>query len=167
MAGSPAPRERGRSGRGRDREMGDETRTRGFRSLSHTADKAIEAWGPTLEELCVAAAEGMFSESEDLASIPAMTEWGIELQADTREDLLRAWLAELLWLWEREEAVPCGFEVREVAQEPWRLSARVRGGPAPAESPHTGAPVKAVTYHDLHVWQDEEGVWRAHVVFDV
>ncbi len=143
------------------------TEPRGFRSLSHTADKAIEVWGQTEEELFVTAAEGMFSESEDLAAIPPETEWVIELQADTREDLLRSWLAELLWLWEREEAVPCAFEVREVAQQPWRLSARVRGGPAPPDRPHTGAPIKAVTYHDLHVWQDAQGVWRAHVVFDV
>jgi len=140
---------------------------RGFRALSHTADKAIEVWAPTLPELFAAAAEGMFGESEDLAEIPAETEWNIEVQADTREDLLRSWLAELLWLWEREEAVPCEFEVREVASEPWRLSARVRGGPAPPDHPHTGAPAKAVTYHELRVWQDEAGLWRAHVVFDV
>ncbi len=146
---------------------GETTARRGFRSLSHTADKAIEAWGQSLADLFVAAAEGMFSESEDLDTIPPETEWSIELQADTREDLLRSWLAELLWLWEREEAVPCSFEIREVAQEPWRLSARVLGGRTPPERPHTGAPIKAVTYHDLHVWQDEDGLWRAHVVFDV
>ena len=134
--------------------------------MSHTADKAIEAWGQTREELFAAAAEGMFSESEDLAAIAAEQEWVIELQADTQEDLLRSWLAELLWLWEREEAVPCAFEVREVAEGPWRLSARVRGGPPPSDHPHTGAPVKAVTYHDLRVWR-EDALWHATVVFDV
>lgn len=141
--------------------------TRGYRALSHTADKKIEAWGRTPEELFAAAAEGMFGEAEDLEAIPRAAEWTIELQSDTREDLLRSWLAELLWLWEREEAVPCEFEVREVAEQPWRLSARVRGGPAPPDRPHTGAPAKAVTYHGLRVWQDEEGLWRAQVVFDV
>ncbi len=140
---------------------------RGFRSLPHTADKAIEAWAPTLPELFETAAAAMFSGSEDLGDIPAQSEWVIELQADTREDLLRSFLAELLWLWEREEAVPCAFEVREIAENPWRLSARVQGGPAPAERPHTGAPVKAVTYHELRVWQDDRSRWWAHVVFDV
>jgi len=142
-------------------------RERGYRALSHTADKSLEAWGRTLEELFEAAAEGMFSESEDLAAIPRQMEWNVELQSDTRDDLLRAWLAELLWLWEREEAVPCEFEVREVAEKPWRFSARVRGGPTPPGQPHTGAPIKAVTYHGLRVWQDEQGLWRAQVVFDV
>jgi len=140
---------------------------RGYRALSHTADRSIEAWGQTLVELFAAAAEGMFSESEELAAIPRQTEWTIELQSDTREDLLRSWLAELLWLWEREEQVPCEFQVREIAEDPWRLSARVRGGPAPMDRPHTGAPAKAVTYHGLRVWQDEGGLWRAQVVFDV
>ena len=140
---------------------------RGYRSLSHTADKSMEAWGPTLEALFEVAAEGMFSEAEDLAAIPRQTDWTVELQSDTREDLLRSWLAELLWLWEREEAVPCEFEIRGIAEEPWRLSALVRGGPAPPGQPHTGAPAKAVTYHGLRIWQDEQGLWRAHVVFDV
>ncbi len=142
-------------------------RERGHRALSHTADRRMEAWGPTLEELFAAAAEGMFGESEELAAIPRASEWHLELQSDTPEDLLRAWLAELLWLWEREEQVPCEFEVREIAPGPWHLSARVRGGPAPADRPHTGAPPKAVTYHGLRVWQDETGLWRAEVVFDV
>ena len=141
--------------------------TRGFRALEHMADKALEVWGETLEELFTAAAEGMFSESENLDTIPPASEWGIELQADTREDLLRSWLAELLWLWEREEQVPCAFQIHVVAEQPWRLSARVQGGPPPADTPHTGAPIKAVTYHDLHVWQDEQSRWWAHVVFDV
>ena len=140
---------------------------RGYRALSHTADRAIEAWGRTLAELFETAAEGMFGESEDLAAIPRQEEWSLELQSDSREDLLRSWLAELLWLWEREEAVPCEFEVTAVAEGPWRLSARIRGGPAPPDHPHTGAPAKAVTYHELRVWQDEKGLWRAHVVFDV
>jgi SHS2 domain-containing protein len=148
--------------------MTDDTAApRGFRSLDHAADMAIEAWGETLSDLFAAAAEGMFSESEDLHAIPPETEWSIELQADTREDLLRSWLSELLWLWEREEAVPCAFEVREVAEQPWRLSARVQGGPTPTDRPHTGAPIKAVTYHELRVWPDDQGRWWAHVVFDV
>jgi SHS2 domain-containing protein len=145
----------------------DRAAPRGFTPLEHTADKSIEAWGTTLPELFVAAAEGMFSEAEDLAAIPPETQWALDLEAASREELLRAWLAELLWLGERDELAPCRFQVHAVSGPPWRLSATVQGGPPPADRPHTGAPVKAVTYHQLRVWRDGAGTWRARVVFDV
>ena len=146
--------------------MSEAGQRRGFTELEHTADRAVEAWGATLPELFVAAAEAMFSVSEELSKIERAQEWGVELEAEAPEDLLRAWLAELLWVSERDLAIPCGFEVEELDERRWRLKAKAWGGPAPRETPHTGAPVKAVTYHELRVWQ-AEGVWRAHVVFDV
>jgi len=139
---------------------------RGFRVLPHTADKAIEAWGRSLPDLFCAAAEGMFSQGEDLAAIPREQEWTIEVEADSGEELLHAWLSELLWVAERDEAVPCECEIRELSEGPWRLKGLARGGPPPSEARHTGAPVKAVTYHQLRIWQDE-GLWHAHLVFDV
>jgi len=139
---------------------------RGFRALDHTADRAIEAWGAGLRELFRAAAEGMFSESVSCAAIEPEQEWRIQVEADDLEGLLRAWLAELVWVSERDEASVCRVEVEEVQQEPYRARGRAWGGPPPAGLPHTGAPVKAVTYHDLRVWKDG-GLWRANVVFDV
>jgi len=139
---------------------------RGYRDREHAADKSIEAWGESLAELFCAAAAGMFSQSAELAEVPRAQEWAVEVSGESAEDLLRAWLSELLWVAEREEATPCGFEIEELTEGPWRLRARAWGGPVGGESPHTGAPVKAVTYHDLHVWQ-AEGLWKAHVVFDV
>ena len=122
----------------------------GFRALDHTADRAMEAWGPGLPELFRAAAEGMFSESVSCGSIEPEREWVVEAEGDSLEGLLRAWLAELVW----------------VQQEPSRARGRAWGGSPPPDMPHTGAPVKAVTYHNLRVWKDG-GLWRANVVFDV
>ena len=144
-------------------EAGDES---GFRALDHTADRAMEAWGPGLRELFRAAAEGMFSESVSCAAIEPEQEWRVQVEADNLEELLRAWLAELVWVSERDEASVCRVEVEEVLQEPYRARGRAWGGPPPVDMPHTGAPVKAVTYHDLRVWKDG-GLWRANVVFDV
>jgi len=140
--------------------------TRGFRSLEHTADKAIEAWGPDLGQLFAAAAEGMFSESVSCEGIAEEQEWGIEVEADSLEGLLHAWLSELLWVAERDEASVCRIEVESLQERPYRLRGRAWGGSPPADLPHTGAPVKAVTYHELRIWQDGS-LWRAHVVFDV
>lgn len=142
---------------------------RGFRLLDHTADKSIEAWGATLADLFCAAAEGMFSESVNCSQLTPDQEWSIQVQAASLDDLLHAWLSELLWIAERDEAVLCRFEIAELQgteKGPWRARGLARGGSVPPESPHTGAPVKAVTYHDLHVREDH-GVWRTHLVFDV
>jgi len=57
-------------------------------------------------------------------------------------------------------------EVDAVEEKPWRARGQAWGGQTPVDSPHTGAPVKAVTYHGLRVWRDGER-WRARIVFDV
>ncbi len=140
---------------------------RGFRALPHTADKAVEVWAPTLTELFRTAAEAMFAESVECGRIPREREWDLEVEGESLEELPRSWLSELLWVSERDEAVPCEFSVAQIErQQPLRLRGRARGGPAPADSPHTGAPVKAVTYHGLRVWREGER-WRAQIVFDV
>lgn len=142
---------------------------RGFRALDHTADRSIEAWAPALPDLFCAAAEGMFSESASLAEVAPEHEWSIQVQAASLEDLLVAWLSELLWIAERDEAVLVRFEIadlHQVEQGSWRARGVARGGAVPTESPHTGAPVKAVTYHGLRIWQ-QDGTWRTHLVFDV
>jgi len=70
----------------------DKHPTRGFRPLEHTADKAMEAWGAT------------FAGGVDADRVAETQEWRIEVEAEGLEDLLRAWLSELLWLAERDES---------------------------------------------------------------
>jgi SHS2 domain-containing protein len=108
----------------------------------------------------------MFSESVSCEGIAPEQEWGIEVEADSLEGLMHAWLAELLWVSERDEACVCRIEVESLQESPYRLRGRAWGGSPPPDMPHTGAPVKAVTYHDLRIWQQGD-LWRAHVVFDV
>jgi SHS2 domain-containing protein len=139
---------------------------RGYKDLDHTADKAVEVWGESIGDVFVSAAEAMFSVSHDLEMIGRDHEWTIAVEAESPDDLLHAWLSELLWVSDRDGAVPCEFSIEELDEQRWKLRARARGGPAPAETPTTGAPVKAVTYHELHVWR-EDGAWKATVVFDV
>lgn len=142
---------------------------RGFRPLEHTADRSIEAWGASLPDLFCAAAEGMFSASAHCSPVTPQQQWSVEVEADSLEDLLHAWLSELLWLSERDAAALCTFEMVQVERTEsglWRARGLARGGPFSEDSPHTGAPVKAVTYHDLRIWQDGD-TWRAHLVFDV
>jgi SHS2 domain-containing protein len=134
-----------------------------FEQIEHTADKAIIAHGDTFEEMLESAAAGMFAQQVDLAAVPKKRKWNISAQAESAEDLLVAWLRELIFLSERESAALCDFKIIEFSQ--WRVEAEVWGSEYTAEMNRTGAGVKAITYHNLYV--RHEGGWQGRVTFDV
>jgi len=133
-------------------------------TLEHTADKGVVVEADTYAELFVGAAEAMFGSMVDLAGLTPTIEERIEVTASDRESLLVAWLQELIYRFEVENAVFFSFIVEEATET--RLRAVVRGAPWPEDRPRLGAAVKAVTYHGLEVRQ-VDGTWRARVVFDV
>lgn len=135
-----------------------------FREIEHTADKALEVRGEDLPHLFESAAYGMFEVMVDLDTVTAERGWQIELEAESLEDLFTAWLKELIFVSEVDEAIPCQFDVKEVGE--WRVRADVRGGPLNPQVVRRGAQVKAVTYHNLVIERDDGG-WRARVTFDV
>ncbi|KPJ62192.1 hypothetical protein AMK68_05185 [candidate division KD3-62 bacterium DG_56] len=135
-----------------------------FRDIEHTADKALEARGEDLPHLFESAAYGMFDVMVDLNTVRPARQWRIELDAESLEELFAAWLKELLFVSEVDEAVPCEFDVKELGE--WHVRADVRGGPLGPEAVRRGAQVKAVTYHNLLVEREDDG-WRALVTFDV
>lgn len=139
--------------------------------LDHIADKALIACARSLPDLFVTAAWGMFSLMVPMEAVPEIERRDLALEADSLEDLFIAWLRELHYLSEVEKLVFGRFEVRELAEpsEPasrWRLRASAWGGPSQAIE-HTGAWVKAVTYHNLAVQRRQGGGYCAQVTFDV
>ena len=83
----------------------------------------------------------------------------VSASAPDRPTLLAEWLSELAYLAESEGFVPQRVERLELAG--CALEAAVAG--RLASLPHL---VKAVTYHRLGLWEEDE-TWRARVVFDV
>ena len=77
------------------------------------------------------------------------------------ETLLVAWLNELLYLSEMNDALFTRFEVAIDGDLEPALTANVRGVPGRGHLAH----VKAVTYYDLRVEPTPVG-WRATVTFD-
>lgn len=88
----------------------------------------------------------------------------MEVQADGLEELLVAWLEELLYQAEVAGLVLHTFEVMEVGRS--SLRARVRGRRLRPDDEPTGATVKAVTRHELNV-ERIDGRWLARVLFDI
>ena len=87
----------------------------------------------------------------------------VEVAAATLEELLVDWLSTLLFEAETRDLAFCRFEIETIAVD--RLKGRASGIPS-AELELRGAPIKAVTYHDLAIEELTEGC-SARVVFDV
>jgi SHS2 domain-containing protein len=83
----------------------------------------------------------------------------VEAEATDRGALLAEWMAELVFLAEKEGLVP--DDVRDLVVGEDTVTGQVVG--------RIGEPrhlVKAVTYHDLELRRDRDG-WRGNVVLDV
>jgi SHS2 domain-containing protein len=132
-----------------------------YLEIEHTADWALKVWAPTLAELLVDAARGMYA----LLGVGPAAQVGdvrrrLELSGDDSEMLLVAWLQELLYFNESESLVFDRFEIEALTTT--RLDAELTGRLAsqPAKI------IKAVTYHNLAIRPTADGL-EATLVFDV
>ena len=135
------------------------SRPAGFRERPHTADWALEVWAPDVSTLLAQAALGMFSlmgiQTRSAARIPQE----FDLAFADLENLLVGFLAELLYLSNRDGISFDQFDLR-LADD--RLHAAVSGQPIE----HLAKEIKAVTYHNLRVLETGRGL-EVTIVFDV
>ena len=133
-----------------------------FRLLEHTADVGIEARAATAEELLHQAALAFYH----LLGLPAGEEGArevrtIALSAGDREELLVAWLSEILFLVQTEGFV--AGELQFDILDPTRLQARLEGTISKCTPVRE---IKAITYHNLQVTEEPSG-WLARVYLDL
>ena len=133
-----------------------------FEILEHTADIGLQLSGDTIEEVFQAAGEG-FATLQGAWFAGVGEEREIEVRAVDNAGLLAAWINELLYLQEAEDAVFGGFDVRSVTDG--ALQAVVRIAPR-AERELEAVGVKAATYHQLRLERGSNG-WTADVYLDV
>lgn len=131
--------------------------------VPHTADVAFIAFGDTLEEVFENAAFAMFDITFDLAAGGGRLSRPIVADGDTAEDLLVSWLSELLVESEVHGLAFSRFAIDRL--EEGGVQGWAAGDPVEV-IPLIGAPVKAVTHHDLAIVEIPDG-WWARVVLDV
>lgn len=134
-----------------------------YELIDHTADIAIVAHGDSLPDLFENAAFGLFDRTFDIGDTAGSVERRVAARGDTVEELLVGWLSALLAESEIAGLVFAGFTVDRL--EEGEVEGTATGLPV-AGVELVGAPVKAVTYHDLAV-VEASGGWWARVVFDV
>lgn len=135
----------------------------GYSDLEHTADAGIRVFAPSLDELFVQAASGLFATIADLSGCRPDRSVHVQLSADSREELLQTWLQDLLV---RFGTTGILFSDFSVSIEELRLNAIARGEPFDPARHHFYTEVKGVTYHGLKIEQGQEG-FQAEVIFDL
>jgi len=136
-----------------------------YEFIDHTADIGIRVKGRDLKGLFLNAAEAMF----DIIAEPPVSVQGkqiiktnVDLKADNSEELLVAWLSELLSLSYAKELIFYGFEIKQMDKN--SLQAEASG--INTEDCEIKTEIKAVTYHELKIEKTGSG-WQAQIIFDV
>lgn len=118
-----------------------------------TSDVVFEAYGATLKDVFINAAEAMFSVMCKMDSIAPRDERRIDVDADSVEDLMVNWLQSLIASVDIEEMFFSKFTITEIDET--HLTAFVYGQ---SVSPELGQTVvKAVTYHQFDFRKTEQG----------
>lgn len=138
-----------------------------YEFLPHTADVAVKVYGGSLKELFTSAALAMFSilvtKKKNRAKV-ALKEIHIKKKAELLEDLLKAWLDELLFHFSTEGRVL--HRIKSLDVEEGAFEAKVLLECFDRESYEMKDEIKAVTYHELKV-ERVRNRWQAHIIFDV
>lgn len=136
---------------------------RNWRLIDHTADVRVEVHGATLEDLFINAAKALTSLLTSDLSGSSEDELNISTQGDDKEELLVAWLREILF-----QNQVHGFILSHISQiqvSNIRCEACLLGR-LRKPNEELEMEIKAVTYHDLTIDQTSEG-FVAQIVFDI
>jgi SHS2 domain-containing protein len=134
-----------------------------FQFIDHTADAGILVKAPTLEGIFETAALGFSELITRVGSLNCMLQRQFRLQEEDIETLLVSWLQELLYLLDTEDLIFGRFQVH---LKDLTLEATACGEVFDPEIHTMKTEIKAVTYHQLEVVEDDQG-WKAQVIFDI
>jgi len=125
-----------------------------FTILEHPADLGIEARGASLAEAFQNAAVGLMSIILDLSTVELHEQRVVALSGSDHEQLLVKWLSEILYLYDGQGFVCKEFIVHHLTST--SINATVRGEMFSSKEHMTHMDVKAVTYHQLVVREDNQ-----------
>ena len=137
---------------------------RAYEVFDHTADVGIHAFGRTLPELFIHAAQGM----ESLVVVPEqvreLVSREIAVEGHDIVSLLIAWLNALIFLFDTEYLLFRTFEINAFTESSLRGSAS--GEPYDEQRHELSSAIKAVTWHEAAVEPTGDG-YKARIIFDI
>ncbi|MCK4412415.1 MAG: archease [Candidatus Eisenbacteria sp.] len=146
------------------REPGGE----GFEPVDHTADVALRIWAADLEGLFRQAALGLVSFLTDPEQVSAVERHELRIEGIDLEELLVAWLGELLYRFETEQFLLADCRRLRIERQgtAYLLEATVHGERFDPRRHPGGTEIKAATYHGLRILPGETGAYEVTVVLD-
>jgi SHS2 domain-containing protein len=135
-----------------------------YEVFEHTADIGMHAYGSTLRELFIHAAQGMESLIVSPEQVGVQVSRHIVVEGHDIVSLLIAWLNELIFLFDTEYLIFREFEIESLTET--RLEGRALGEPYDAHHHELSSAIKAVTWHEAAVEQTDEG-YKARIIFDI
>jgi SHS2 domain-containing protein len=134
--------------------------------FEHTADLGLYIYGDDLEELFQAAAEALTAQFTDRKTVRPTCDRRVELSAQSGEELLRSWMAELLYLFQAEGWLTAAVKFEKLGEK--GLQALLTGEVYDEGRHELRAELKAVTWHGLRIERTgRAGRLRATVILDV
>ena len=135
-----------------------------YEVFDHTADLGLRIRADTLDELFTEAAHALFSVIvANLDEVRCVEEISIEIEGDVHDEMLRDWMAELLYVFHTKHLIFSRFEA-DVGDT--KLTATARGEPIDPARHEIDTEIKAITYHGLNVAHGDDG-WSAEAIVDV
>jgi SHS2 domain-containing protein len=136
--------------------------TRGHRTLPHTADLRLEAWGPSRQACLAEAVAGLVDSFTDTSAARPDRIVTTDLPTGTDEDTLVAVLDEVIYVLDTEDAIPMDLDI-EYRETGIRIRMPVT---SMRHLDHFGAAPKAVTLHALRFSFDGHR-WSCSAIIDV
>lgn len=135
-----------------------------YEVFEHTADIGLHAFGSTLPELFIHAAEGMESLMVPPEQVRVLVSREIAVEGHDLVSLLIAWLNELNFLFDTEYLLFREFEIEILTET--HLKGRASGEPYDAQRHTLSSAIKAVTWHEAAVEPTANG-YKARIIFDI
>ena len=134
-----------------------------------TADVAIEVYNvQSIEELLNEALRAMIGLMSNPSTVKPVEEREFTIEAKEPERLVYDSLEELIYLKDAETFIFHEISARVMEQENLIIATiRGRGDYTDIYSQEVGVDVKAVTWHQFTVKQEEDGTWYAFIILDV
>ncbi len=135
-----------------------------YEFIDHTADLGLEIYGKDLKELFENAGEALFEVICDLSQVAESMKKRVVVDGEDLEQLMVTWLGELLYLHDVQGSLFKRFEIEEIGDK--SLKATVYGEKFKAGHHTVKTEIKAVTYHQIKVRQEEDR-WTSRVILDL
>ncbi len=136
--------------------------------IDHTADTGIRASAPTIEALFQVCALGMMEiimEGSSCKEEKPVIKYPITIKGNDKEDLLYAFLSEILYLFDGESIIPLGFKSSKLENCIF-FSTTLEGIHFDEKIHDIGTEIKAITFHNLKI-EKIENRWQTDVIFDI